>query len=50
MVWMAINVIKYLVEFNQFAEAQRLIERLSSCNGLCGSNKSSRKGGCGCGN
>lgn len=50
MVWMAINVIKYLVEFNQYAEAQRLIERLSSCNGLCGdSAPSPKKGGCGCG-
>ena len=47
--WMALNSIKYLVEFCQFAEAQRLIERLISCNGLCSNNlTNSQKNGCGC--
>lgn len=50
LVWMAINVIKYMVEFNQFAEAARLIERLTSCNGLCQnmSSTSNKSIGCGC--
>ena len=34
-VWMTINTIKYMVEFNQLAEAQRLIENIGGCNGLC---------------
>lgn len=34
-VWMTLNVIKYMVELNQLAEAQRLIENIGGCNGLC---------------
>lgn len=50
MVWMAINVIKYMVEFNQLAEAARLLERIQGCNGLCMSQHSkSMSSGCGCG-
>lgn len=49
MVWMAINVIKYMVEFNQLAEAARLLERIGGCNGLCMSQYSkSVSSGCGC--
>lgn len=49
LVWMAINVIKYMVEFNQFQEAARLIYRLNGCNGLCMSQYSkSVSSGCGC--
>jgi len=46
---MALNSIKYLVEFCQFAEAQRLLERLVTCNGLCtNSLTNTKKHGCGC--
>ena len=46
---MAINSIRYLVEFCQYAEAQRLLERLTSCNGLCPESvNNSQKNGCGC--
>ena len=49
MVWMAINVIEYLVEYGQLAEASRLLNRLSSCNGLCDQSQiKPRKRGCGC--
>lgn len=50
MVWMAINVIKYLTEFNQLAEVERIIEQITSCNGLCKSNSTnqSKSSGCGC--
>lgn len=50
MVWMAINVIKYLTEFNQLAEVERIIEQITSCNGLCKSNSTykSTRSGCGC--
>lgn len=42
----AFNVISYLAEMEQYEEAQRLLERISGCNGLC---KSSNKCNCGCG-
>lgn len=48
-VWMAINVVKYLVQFEQLAEAESVIERLGGCNGLCGSEfKRMYSHGCGC--
>lgn len=50
LVWMAINVIKYMVEFNQFEEAARILNRISGCNGLCMSQHSAApSSGCGCG-
>lgn len=33
--WMAINVIKYMVQSNQLAEAERIIEQIGGCNGIC---------------
>lgn len=50
LVWMAINVIKYLTEFNQLAEVERIIEQINGCNGLCKSNSAyqSKSSGCGC--
>ena len=45
LIWSAINVIKYLVEQEQFAEAERLLEKISGCNGLCYHDESK---GCGC--
>ena len=35
LVWMALNVIKYMVEMNQLFEAQRILEIIYSCNGIC---------------
>lgn len=49
LVWTAINVIKYRVKFNQFAEAQRVIEQIGGCNGLCKSEfRQTSNHGCGC--
>ena len=49
LVWMAINVIKYMVECNQLYEAERIIELLHSCNGVCNDKKVVRNGSeCGC--
>lgn len=49
LVWMAINVIKYLTQFNQLAEVQRIIESIGGCNGLCKSEfKQLSSHGCGC--
>lgn len=47
-VWMAINVIKYLVQFKQLAEAESVIARLGGCNGLCKSEQV-HSSGCNCG-
>lgn len=44
----AINVITYLAEMEQFEEAERLLERITGCNGLCDSDKI-KNCGCGCG-
>lgn len=38
LLWSALNVIKYLVESGCYAEAERIIERISSCNGLYENN------------
>ena len=49
LVWMAINVIKYLTECEQLAEVERIIEIINGCNGLCtSSNSSNNSNGCGC--
>ena len=48
-VWMTMNVINYLIESNQFEEAQRIIETTGGCNGLCQEElANSKTGGCGC--
>lgn len=49
LVWMAINVIKYLTECEQLAEVERIIETIQGCNELCvSSNLTSKTNGCGC--
>lgn len=49
LVWMALNVIQYLTELNQLAEAERIIEQLGrGCNGLCKNTNTIPKSGCGC--
>lgn len=49
LVWMTINVIKYLTENNQLSEVERMIENIKGCNGLCNdTNITSNANGCGC--
>ena len=49
LVWMAINVVKYLTQCEQLAEAERVIETIQGCNGLCVStNLTNSTNGCGC--
>ena len=43
----ALHVIQYLAEMDQMLEAQRLLEEITSCNGLCQSSQ--QNSGCGCG-
>lgn len=47
LVWAALNVIQYMIDSNQLAEAQRLLERINGCNGLCSGVDTGDKG-CGC--
>ena len=47
LVWAALNVIEYMVDSNQLAEAQRLLERINGCNGLC-AGVNTGDNGCGC--
>ena len=55
LVWTTINVIRYLIHFNQFEEAQRILEEINYCNNIC--RKQDRctehmgiiSGGCACG-
>lgn len=35
LIWSALNVIKYMTEFDQFEEAERLLEEITNCNGIC---------------
>lgn len=44
LVWSAINTILYMAEIEQFEEAERLLERILGCNGLCDKEYSN----CGC--
>lgn len=49
LVWMAINVIKYLTECEQLAEVERIVELINGCNSLCTpSSITSKTSGCGC--
>lgn len=47
LVWAALNVIQYMIDFNQLAEAQRLLERINGCNGLC-AHEDTGEHNCGC--
>lgn len=48
-IWMTLNVIKYLVEREDYLEAQRILEKVNSCGGFCGTTSSSSSSGCNCG-
>ncbi len=50
LIWSALNVIKYMTEMDQFEEAERLLERIMGCNGLCNNkcNEVHKSSGCGC--
>lgn len=47
--WMAKNVIAYLLEEDKFLEAQRIMENFNTCNSFCDDNTNNNGGsGCGC--
>ena len=35
LVWATLNVINYLIEDGLFEEAQKILEEIQSCNGIC---------------
>lgn len=51
-IWMGINVIKYLIELAQYYEAQRVLEDITQCGGICKDVDRVVEGGgsCGCNN
>lgn len=50
LVWMTINVVKYLTDLDQLDEVDRIIKMINGCNGLCNSsNTKNSSNGCGCG-
>lgn len=50
LIWSALNVIKYMSEMDQYEEAERLLERIVGCNGLCNNqcHGSHNNSNCGC--
>lgn len=46
LLWSAINVINYLVDMQQYEEAQSILEQMTECNGLC--PPQTGKVNCGC--
>lgn len=51
LIWMGIHTIKYYINLGRYFDAQRILEKLESCNGVCsnlGFNKALGKSGCGC--
>lgn len=50
LIWSTLNVINYMVELDQYEEAERLLERIMGCNGLCNNSclDSYNVSNCGC--
>lgn len=50
-IWMAINVIQYLLDLGRYFEAQKILEDINKCTGLCHNNSFlSERINCGCNN
>ena len=43
LIWSAINTLVFMVELEQYEEAERLLEKINGCNGICPNNND-----CGC--
>lgn len=50
--WAAINVLKYCIEMGNYEQAQKILNCVSSCSGICSGNgdNNSSSNGCGCNN
>ena len=49
-IWMTLNIIDYLIQFEQFMEAEKIVEEFNTCGGFCQDNKYGQHTahGCGC--
>lgn len=46
---MTINIIKYLLDFDKYFEAQRILDLINGCGGFCNAiDKLKGKSDCGC--
>jgi len=45
---MFINAIKYSLDSKKLYEAQRFLEKVNKCNGICGNPLKTTYNGCGC--
>ena len=50
LLWSAINTLEYLIEMGQYEEAEKLLERITDCNGICDNSETFNNNNCGCGN
>jgi hypothetical protein len=48
-IWMTINVLTYYIERNMLYEAERILEEVRGCNGICNQSLKMVSGGKGCG-
>lgn len=50
LVWMTLNIIKYYIGFKQIYEAQRVLEQINYCHGICKNTKTklNNQSDCGC--
>lgn len=48
-IWSALNVIKYYVSFSQYFKAQKLLEKINKCGGICSNVLNSNNNGSDCG-
>lgn len=49
LLWIALNTIKYNVEFGFLTQAQRTLENFTRCYTICGTSTNNNKNGCNCG-
>lgn len=49
LIWMTINIIRYSIEQGQYYEAQRYLEKIQTCGGVCSQPVSNSKSSSGCG-
>lgn len=52
-IWMTLEILKYLIRYCKYSEAERILEMVDSCNGFCNGNKFKDRynfnKGCNCG-
>lgn len=48
LIWMSINIIKYLLSFNQYLEALRVYNTITNCGNICHNYITKESNGCGC--